>query len=57
MTVSKAAELLGVSTRKVSRLISKGEIEWRVNPLDNRQRLIPLSEIERLNRAAGRSSR
>jgi excisionase family DNA binding protein len=48
MTLTAAAEALGVSRFKVSRLIRDGELQAFVSPLDRRQRLVRRSDVEAL---------
>ena len=48
MTLTEAAELLGVSRFKISRLIRDGELRAFVSPLDRRQRLVRRSDVEAL---------
>jgi excisionase family DNA binding protein len=48
MTLTEAAEALGVSRFKVSRLIRDGTLQAFVSPLDRRQRLVRRSDVEAL---------
>jgi Helix-turn-helix domain len=48
LTVNEAAERLGSNRVQIWRLIRDGLLEAKVNPLDRRQKLIPLSAIEKL---------
>jgi excisionase family DNA binding protein len=48
MTLTAAAEALGVSRFKISRLIRDGELQAFVSPLDRRQRLVRRSDVEAL---------
>jgi excisionase family DNA binding protein len=46
VTVSEAARLLGVSRSKVWSLLREGALTARSNPLDKRERLIEVEELE-----------
>lgn len=48
LTVSEAAEYLGVSRTKMWQLIKEGSLPAAQNPLDKRERLIPSSALEQL---------
>ena len=48
MTLAAAAEALGVSRFKVSRLIREGTLRAYVSPLDRRLRLVRTSDVEAL---------
>jgi hypothetical protein len=48
LTINEAAERLGSNRVQIWRLIRDGLLEAKVNPLDRRQKLIPLSAIEKL---------
>lgn len=48
LTVKETAARLGVSRVKVWRLVKEGALESRVNPLDRRERLIPVQALEQL---------
>lgn len=50
MTLSEAAESLGVSRFKMSRLVRDGALSAFVSPLDKRQRLVRRLEVEGLKR-------
>lgn len=52
MTVREAAGYLGVSRTKIWTLIKEGSLPAARNPLDKRERLIPLSAIQRLQQEA-----
>jgi hypothetical protein len=52
VTIGAAAEALGVNRRRIRELIQGGELEAITNPLDRREKLIPLPEIERLEKFA-----
>lgn len=55
VTVTEAAARLGVSRQKVWALVKEGMLEARQNPLDKREKLIPVAALRRLE--PGRSSR
>jgi excisionase family DNA binding protein len=46
MTLVEAAETLGVSRFKVSRLIRDGELRAFVSPLNRRQKLVRRDDVE-----------
>ena len=46
--MQQAADALGVPRRRISELIKRGELHTETNPLDQRSRLIPETEIEKL---------
>lgn len=48
LTVTASAKYLGVSRRKIARLIDSGELNPVPNKLDNRERLIPKSQLDAL---------
>lgn len=48
MTVQEAAKYLGTTRQKMSRLIARGFIATSTNPLDTRQRLISMEQLESL---------
>jgi hypothetical protein len=48
MTIAQAATYLGVSRTKVWKLLNEGRLSASVNPLDHREKLIPLQQVERL---------
>jgi excisionase family DNA binding protein len=50
MTLTGAAEALGVSRFKMSRLIRDGQLQAFVSPLDRRQRLVRRVDVEALKR-------
>jgi len=49
-TVRQAAEVLGVSRWKMWKLLEAGTIKAEANPLDKREKLIPVAEVEQLAR-------
>ncbi len=48
LTVLAAADYLGVSRDKVSRMIKAGTLTAEVDPLDSRQKLIPKKQLDAL---------
>lgn len=56
LTVTETARRLGVSRHKVWTLIKEGTLPTRGNPLDKREKLIPVEAVERLG-AEGSSLR
>jgi hypothetical protein len=53
VNLTTAAKVLGISRTKLWVMVRAGEIESSADPLDKRQRLIPLREIERLQEQRG----
>jgi excisionase family DNA binding protein len=51
----EAAERLGVSPMTIRRLVREGELQVYPNPLDRRQKLVDVADVERLRQAAGES--
>lgn len=52
VTITEAAHRLGVSRHKVWKLVKEGTLPYTENPLDRREKLIPVDTIEQL--AAGK---
>lgn len=50
ITAKEARTILGVSKMKIAQLIAKGILPVSENPLDNRQKLIRRSDVEKLMR-------
>ncbi len=48
VTMSEAAERLGITRVTLRRLVHEGTLPTKPNPLDKRQRLIPVAALERL---------
>lgn len=48
ISLKDAIKILRVSRPKMSRLIQRGLLKPVVNPLDNREKLVPKSEVEAL---------
>ncbi len=48
LTVQQAADFLGVSRIKISRLLKNGTLLAKPNPLDSRQKLIPREQLDSL---------
>ncbi len=51
----EAAERLGVSPMTVRRLVREGTLQVHANPLDKRQRLIAVADLERVARPRPRA--
>lgn len=47
-TVKQAAEYLGVTRQKIHQLLKDGELHPDKNPMDKREKLIPIAELDRL---------
>lgn len=48
MKLSDAAAYLGVSPAKLSRIVSRGELSYTVDPLDRRRKLVAVADLKRL---------
>lgn len=48
MTAADAQELLGITKRKMSDLIKRGDIPSEPNPFDRRSKLVRRADVERL---------
>jgi excisionase family DNA binding protein len=48
VTVTEAAQRLGVSRSKIWSLLREGVLEAERNPLDKRQKLIPVASLQKL---------
>lgn len=48
VTMTEAARRLGVSLVKVRSLVREGILPVRANPLDKREKLVPLAAVEEL---------
>ncbi|MGH9897455.1 MAG: hypothetical protein ACRD63_02275 [Pyrinomonadaceae bacterium] len=46
--VTEAQKLLGVSKKKMASLIAERVLEFRLDPLDKRVKLVKLNDVERL---------
>jgi excisionase family DNA binding protein len=55
--MTEAARRLGVTRATLGRLVREGKLTTRENPLDKRQRLIPVEEIEHLEGQDGGGQR
>ncbi len=55
-TVKQAADVLGVSRWKMWRLVEAGSFTVEANPLDKRQKLLPVDEVEQLARFTQKSA-
>lgn len=55
LTMTAAAERLGITRTTLRRLVREGTLPALDNPLDKRERLIPVSAIEQLEREGARS--
>ncbi|HET9111962.1 MAG TPA: hypothetical protein VFN78_14125 [Ktedonobacterales bacterium] len=55
LTASSAAKELGTTRAKIAKLIKSGVLPHIPNPLDGREKLVPLSAIDRLRQMGRRS--
>ena len=53
MTVKQAADYLGTNRQKISTLIKRGVLTPLGNPMDTRQKLIPVEQIEKMKQFQG----
>jgi DNA-binding MarR family transcriptional regulator len=52
ITLGEAMKRLGVSNHTVARLVREGYLKTYPNPLDKRQKLVKIDDVERLRRPA-----
>lgn len=52
INLTQARRILGVSPNKMSKLVSDGTLHHQLDPLDQRVKLVLLSDVERLKRSA-----
>jgi hypothetical protein len=57
VTMGEAAAILGVSPVKMWQLVKAGTIPVQTNPLDRRQRLVRMEDLERLKAVRERPRR
>ncbi len=57
LTMTEAAKRLGITRVTLGRLVREGKLPTMENPLDKRQRLIPVAAIERLQGRSGAGRR
>jgi excisionase family DNA binding protein len=50
MTLTQAADYLGISLRKMAYMVKGGEIKFTVDPLDRRRKLVSVAELDSLKR-------
>lgn len=50
MTLTQAARYLGVSARKMAKMVKGGEVTVTVDPLDKRRRLVEVRQLDDLRR-------
>jgi hypothetical protein len=50
MMLKQAANYLGISLRKMAYMVKAGEVEFTVDPLDRRRKLISVTELDSLKR-------
>lgn len=51
INLTQARRVLGVSPNKMSKLVSDGTLRHELDPLDQRVKLVLLSDVERLKRS------
>jgi excisionase family DNA binding protein len=52
LELSKAAEYLNVSRRKVWSLVKEGMLQYKQDPLDKRRKLFKLQDLKRLKESS-----
>ena len=58
MTIREVAQYLGISRTTVWNMIKKGELPATQNPVDKRERLVPVAAVEQLKeRGRGKEPR
>ena len=50
INLTQARKILGVSPNKMSKLVTDGTLQYELDPLDQRVKLVPLREVERLKK-------
>ena len=50
MALKQAAAYLGISERKMAHMVKRGEINFTVDPLDRRRKLVSVAELDSLKR-------
>ena len=48
INLTQARKILGVSPNKMSKLVTDGTLQYELDPLDQRVKLVLLKEVERL---------
>ena len=48
INLTEARKILGVSPNKMSKLVTDGTLQYELDPLDQRVKLVLLKEVERL---------
>lgn len=52
MTLTEAAAYLGVSHRKMTKLLKEGALKFSVDPLDKRRKLVNIKNLDDLKKAS-----
>jgi hypothetical protein len=55
INLKAAAKYLGVSHRKMGQLLKQGALEYTVDPLDHRQKLVSMKAVEILKQSSDSS--
>jgi hypothetical protein len=50
INLTEARKILGVSPNKMSKLVTDGTLQYELDPLDQRVKLVLLREVERLKK-------
>lgn len=48
INLTEARKILGVSPNKMSKLVTDGTLHYEIDPLDQRVKLVPRADVERL---------
>jgi hypothetical protein len=48
INLTEARKILGVSPNKMSKLVTDGTLHYEVDPLDQRVKLVPRADVEKL---------
>lgn len=48
INLTEARKILGVSPNKMSKLVTDGTLHYEMDPLDQRVKLVPRADVERL---------
>jgi hypothetical protein len=55
INLTEARKILGVSPNKMSKLVTDGTLHYELDPLDQRVKLVPRKDVERLKQLSYKS--
>ncbi|MDT4967711.1 MAG: hypothetical protein QOJ64_2448 [Acidobacteriota bacterium] len=55
INLTEARKILGVSPNKMSKLVTDGTLHYEVDPLDQRVKLVPRADVEKLKQHSRKS--